>query len=169
MTRSVPKYNPLPRIPRVWSGRRWGIVAETDLRPSRGSTLRAKLLIFRSCRELRRFWSIALKKGDLGAYCQGAVNGLICWKEKQSENGEWQRRVVRADPRYFCVIGLVKTRLTMLHISHEAVHAGFCYAKRVQRRPWGLSNNLDEERVAYPAGEIARGINAFLHKRKLYS
>lgn len=80
-------------------------------------------------------------------------------------------KMINADPRYFCVIGLSLPdvrRKWMTIISHEAVHAGFCYAKRVTRSPWAEKFDFDEEQIAYPSGNIASGINRQLYRRKLY-
>ena len=156
------------RIPRDWASRWPGLVAEYDVSPTRRGRLAAKVLVFRNPRALRSFWKIGLKQGELGRWTTGAVNGLISWKERLSRNNIWTRRITRADPRYFCVIGLACGFLTMEHIAHEAVHAGFCYAKRVNRTPWAEGRDFDEEEIAYPAGAIAAGINRFLFKKGLY-
>jgi len=155
-------------LPRCWS-RRWpSIEAEWDLSPTARGHLFAKLLIFKNQRELQRWWHRGLKKPGLGRYTVGAVNGLFRWSERHRANNGWSPRMTYTDPRYFCVIGLAKTHLTMEVICHEAVHAGFCYAKRVKRTPWMDAKAFDEEEVAYPAGVIARKINAILYAAKLY-
>lgn len=78
------------------------------------------------------------------------------------------RGAVYVDPRYFCVIGLVRGHLSMEIISHEAVHAGCAYAKRGARAPWHDALGFDEEHIAYPAGRIAAAINRALWAAKLY-
>lgn len=138
-------------------------VAEFDVRPTRHGRLFAKVVVFKSNKAMRAFWSHRISKSPLGRWTVGACNGLICWSEKRG-----QRRVTETDRRYFCVIGLIVGRVGMEVIAHEAVHAGFCYAKRVRRTPWAAARDFDEEEVAYPAGAIARAINRELHRRNLY-
>lgn len=146
--------------PRV---RRGDISGEFDVRLTPHARLSAKVLIFRSCSAMRRFWRDALALGELGKDCRGAVNALSSQGERLI-NGEWKVCRVHADERYFCVVGLVRGYLTPEIICHEAVHAGFCYAKRVARTPFAAALEFDEERVAYPAGIIAAGINDWLRK-----
>lgn len=158
---------PTKPMPRLWSGHpaARGLIGEADLSPlaSRGGKLRAKLLVFDRASNLRRFWREGLKRGDLGRYCKGAVNGLY----SEAWRADGVKRLY-ADPRYFCVIGLVQTHLSMTVISHEAVHAGFCYEKRVRRNVFGPAADFDEERIAYPAGYIAAAINRYLDRKGLY-
>lgn len=153
-------------LPRSWSRLHRGIVAETDISPSRGGDLRAKLLIFRTARDLREFWKKRIKN-DLSRGTVAAVNGL--WRTGElHRRDERVERWMEADRRYFCVIGLILSRLGMEIVSHESVHAGFCYAKRVRRLPWGTVHDFDEEHVAYPAGAIAAGIARFLYRKGFY-
>ena len=70
---------------------------------------------------------------------------------------------------HFAIMGLVHGHLTMEIVVHESVHAAFCYAKRCKRTPWAHYADFDEEEVAYPAGRIARALNAYLHDEGLYS
>lgn len=153
-------------LPRSWSRLHRGIVAEADISPTRNGVLRAKLLIFRAARDMREFWKKRIKN-DLGRGAVGAVNGLYCHRERFRKGNcvdEW----LEADRRYFCVIGLIQSRLCMEIIAHEATHAGFCYAKRTRRLPWGTVDDFDEEHVAYPAGAIAAKINRFVYQKGLY-
>jgi hypothetical protein len=95
----------------------------------------------------------------------GAVNALssevLC-------NGK--PMFLECDPRYFCVIGLTIGNLSMECITHESVHAGFAFAARHRRDFWvPQPQDYCEEDVAYPAGRIAKRINAFLHDNGLYS
>ena len=147
-----------------------GCVAEADLRATPRGRLCAKLLVFRNRLALRRFWNGKLGKEErLGLHCFGVVNGLSRWIESyDAKTDTWSRRMERCDPRYFCVIGLVVGHLGMEVITHEAGHAGFCYAKRVQRAPWAAARDFDEEEVCDPAGMIAAAIKRFLHRRGLY-
>lgn len=147
-------------LPSKWSGhsKAEGLVAEADIAVSKRGRLKAKLLVFRSQTAMRKFWRIAMGH-DLGSGCFGAVNGLA---------GEWSDGRVQVDRRYFCVIALCRRHLSMEVISHESVHAGYCYAKRQRRDIFGSVFDFDEERVAYPAGRIAAAINRFCFARGLY-
>lgn len=135
-----------------------GIVYERDIAVGT-SRLRAKLLIFSSQSALRKFWKEALSRPDIGPSCPAAVNTLLTsvetWDGKKLEKAE-----LLADPRYFCVIGITRSHLRSCEVgAHEAVHAGFAYAKRVRRTPWDTdARKMDEEWIAYPAGKIMTGI-----------
>lgn len=146
-------------LPRVWSalpGAR-GILLEKDIGVGHGR-LKAKLLVFDSTKNLRNFWKV-LGKGDLGRCCRGAVNGLYMEVQAFSKETESKSRL-EADVRYFCVIGLVKGYLSMEIVSHEAIHAGFSFAKRKSRAPWDvLAGDFDEEAICYPSGRIASAIS----------
>lgn len=101
----------------------------------------------------------------------GAVNHLSCerivFPGKNSKKQE--RHWIEADPRYFCVIGLVKGFLSMEIICHEAVHAGLAYAKRHRRAPWDEHiRHFEEEALCYPSGKIAAAINRAIFKAGLY-
>lgn len=155
-------------FPRTWAKhpRNPGTLLETDIGTGFGK-LRAKLVVFRTRKDLRAFWKELLGH-ELGAGAMGAVNGLYSEiirprKRKPDE------RFLRADPRYFCVIGLTKRALTMEIITHEAVHAAFAFSKRKTRNPWDChAREFDEEAVCYPAGRIAAAINRALHAANLY-
>lgn len=54
-------------------------------------------------------------------------------------------------------------------ICHESVNAAFAYRRRVKGMNWVDYDNMDEEEeVCYPAGIIAKRINAFVHECGLY-
>lgn len=161
----IPKRKSLPRS---FAGGRPadGIVAEADIWPRRHGRIAAKLLVFRNRTALQRFWK-RISDYPLGRGCLGAVNGLgyemvDCRKAKPAKT------TLHGDRRYFCLIGLCLGELSMEIVSHEAVHAAYCYEKRVKRNLFGTIGSFDEERIAYPAGTIAAAINRFLHKRGLY-
>ncbi len=139
------------------------MIGEWDVGVSSGSRLRAKVLLFENKRDLRKFWRDKLGKGDLGSRCPAAVNDLQC--HCISNTG---KEHLECDPRYFCVMGFVKSYLGMEIITHEAVHAGFAYAKRVKHKQWPNSAECDEESVCYPAGRIASAINRIFHKEGIY-
>jgi hypothetical protein len=129
----------------------------------RTGRLAAKLLVFDRRAALRAFWRKGMG-GDVGRECLGVVNAMAT----EVEDTVLNTRELRGDSRYFCIIGLCLGNLTVEIISHEAVHAAFCYEKRVKRNLFGSIGDFDEERIAYPAGAIAAGINDFLHAKDLY-
>jgi hypothetical protein len=142
------------------------IVAEKDLRIGT-SRLRCKLLLFDTRKGLRRFWKRAVSKADLGPQCPGAVNDLRYTKYEVDRKGNQSNHRIEVDPRYFAVIGIVKNEHSALIVTHEAVHAGFAYYRRVRRTPWDRHiKRSEEEGVAYPAGEIGQGINDLMWKVK---
>jgi hypothetical protein len=144
-----------------------GLLLEHDIGVGHGR-LRAKLLVFRNCTALRRFWRDALGRPDLGRCCRGAVNGMFI-EVHEYRKRQPVRTYLECDPRYFCVIGLVRGYLSMEIISHEAVHAGFNYAKRKSRTPWDeQAQHMDEEAICYPSGRIAAEINRVIHMAGLY-
>lgn len=162
--------NPLPRVwhthPKAVAK---DIIGEAELRISPHSRLRAKLLIFRNNKAMRKFFKDVLGKPE--SVCKktlGVVSGLSYDVFDFSKPGS-ESVYFEVDPRYFCVIGLLKDHLRMEIICHEAVHAGFAYAARQQRKQWVKGDVLDEEQVCYPAGRIASAINLFCHREGMYS
>lgn len=145
-----------------------GIVAEFDTKVSRYGRLAAKVVIFDTPRSLRTFWKIISPHNDLGRHCRGAVNGLACEIERVHRDGRCRRRL-EVDKRYFCIVGLCKEHLTAEIVTHEAVHAGFAYAKRQKRAIFANALELDEEQVCYPAGRIANAIAWRMKKLNLIS
>lgn len=145
-----------------------GLLAEACITPVK-TRLKAKLLIFKDNKSLRHCWKHCLEKEDvdltrdtLGVVSDTATH-VINFRKGKQELEYWQ-----TDRRYFCVIGLIKGHLTMEIITHEAVHAAFALVARGKRKQWHNSDNLDEEEVCYPAGQIAAAINSFLDKKGLY-
>ncbi len=160
-----------PPLPRDWINHPYGkgIVVEGEVRVSRRSRLAAKVLVFRSRRNLVAFWRRALGQ-DIG----GALAGVTPLMEHSTRFLRRAGRIVeqtriQADPRYFCIVGFAIGSINMEIITHEAVHAGFAYAKRVKRSPYKAEAlNNDEEEIAYPVGRIARGINMMFHDLGVY-
>lgn len=158
-------------LPLVWGNhpRMPKLVDEFDVPIS---SLFAKVLIFRTTRDLIRAWGglVGRTSARLNGRTRAAVNGLYYEVVPVSEIGKEGRRYLEVDPRYFCVMGFAKKWLSMEVIAHESVHAGFCYAKRKTRNPWQkMAKEMDEEAIAYPAGLIARRLNNHFHRRAFYS
>lgn len=144
-----------------------GVVAERDLTITRRGRLAAKLLVFRRQLDLAHFWNKGLHS-SIGPRCRGVVHAL-CHEVITIKPGKPERRHIAADPRYYCVIGLLQGHLTMEVICHESVHVGFAHAKRIRRTPWDeLAKEFDEEAIAYPTGAIASAINRALWDAGLF-
>lgn len=137
-----------------------GLVHEADI--GIGSRLKLKLLVFKTPLMLRSFWKSGLGKSELGKGCLGAVNSLGYELRKGG------RTVHVYDPRYFAIMGLCVDHLGMEIITHESVHAGISYAQRTgYRNLWHDPMDMDEEKIAYPVGRIARNVVLSLRKAKL--
>lgn len=144
------------------------LVAECDITPCPHGRLAAKVLIFDSRKSLKKFWKDAFGH-NVGRGCMGVVNALATEVMSIGKDGKENRpKISRGDGRYFCAVGLCQGYLTMEIITHESVHAGFCYERRVRRNMFGeAAKDFDEERIAYPVGGIADAISRFLHSKKL--
>jgi hypothetical protein len=141
-------------LPRKWAKKGSGIILEADLKIHRYSRLRAKLIVFESKTAMVRNWKAA--SGHNLKKAAGFVNKL-------SEHvfsypgGDKELHTYRCDPRYFCVVGLVKSWLGMEVISHEATHVAYAYQERT-RHKWAHADESPEENICYPAGRAARAI-----------
>ena len=145
-----------------------GLVGECDVHPRPRGRLAAKVLVFDSQRSLRSFWRKAFGP-DISRHCLGVVNAIAeeRWKPGKTPAEDGPHRII-GDARYFCVVGLCLGNLHAEVVVHEAVHAGYCYEKRVKRNMFGAAvGDFDEERIAYPVGVIAAGINDYLHAKGL--
>lgn len=154
-----------------------GLVAEFDCRVNPRGTLYFKTLVFEHSKDLKYFWAKVLSKeirgpDDVrGARVQGCVQGLHTQVEHFGTGKQYYdviRTSIKADPRYFALMALVKTHLSAEIVTHECVHIGFAYAKRVIRSIFAPFGELDEELVAYPAGLAAQRVNDNLYKLGLY-
>lgn len=154
-----------PRLPRHLPETS-GLLLEKDLKVGDHSRLHAKLLVFDTNKNLRKFWKTITHSKDLGKHTRGAVNGL--WSDCTDFKDNKEVRTLECDPRYFCLIGLLKGSLSMEIICHEAVHAGFAFHIRRSRIPWPGVEDLPEEAICYPAGRIASAINRAIDKAGLY-
>ena len=157
-------------LPRDWStfAKRYGILGELDIAVRHTSRLRLKALMFRTNRDLRRFWKERLNRPDLCRFTRGVVSILGCKWHKFPKNGP-EQKFIEVDPRFFCIMGLIAGKVNMEIITHESVHAAFAYAKRVHHKDlWHGARNHDEEDICYPAGRIAHALNSWCHRRGYY-
>lgn len=155
-----------PLIPRS-SPKVKGLLLEKDLKIHRNARLRAKLVVFDTNKNLRRFWNKVLYTPDLGESCGGAVNALERTCIRFLKNGTEESHIQR-DPLYFCLIGLLKNHLTTEVICHESVHGAFALQRRRSGVLWSGQQDMPEEAVCYPAGILASLINFEIHKANLY-
>lgn len=159
-------------LPRNFSGHSKGgkILAETDIAirghdsPRAIGRLRAKLLVFRTRRDMHAFSRDALGVNNNCAV--GFVHEL--YREVINLKGDGKREhIAYVDPRYFALICLVQGHLTMEVITHEACHAGIYFSQR-SRHQWPNQKHAPSEAICYPTGRIASAINRFLHDKGLY-
>jgi hypothetical protein len=145
-----------------------GLVFEADISPHANGRIKAKLLVFKSERALRRFWRRGMGH-DLGPGCPGVVNGMSHERMSVDEDGSTHDRRYCGDARYFCIIGLgLPDGATAEVVNHEAVHAAYCYEKRVRRNMFGkAAADYDEERIAYPSGRLAQAMAWHLKRHGL--
>lgn len=143
------------------------LLAEFDVTPAR-TRLKAKVLVFKDNKSLRRFWKKCLDCDDICRKTCGAVHDLG-WQVIQFEKGKPDRHFYETDSRYFCVIGLLAGHLTMEVLTHECGHAAFALVTRARCKTWARNEELEEEQVCYPLGQIASAINHHLHAKGLYA
>ena len=140
-----------------------GIVAEFDVRPCRRGDLYAKVLVFKTNRDMGHFYRIVLGiRGRLARDVAGVV--VKTGVEVRDRQGPGYRSQWVADARYFCVMGLVHRELGQEVLTHESVHAAMNYVDRVGRNTFGRHGEAEHERLTYPAGRIASGIAKRLTK-----
>ena len=144
-----------------------GIVSAADIFVTGGARLRLKAVVFKRQSDLVHFWKHVLGRPHLGSKCLGAVNALGFEQINMSADGR-ERSTLVCDSRYFAIMGLVLGHLNMEIVTHESVHAAFAYARRQRKDLWVSSGDLEEEAVCYPAGIIAKRVNAWLHEEGLY-
>lgn len=155
-------------LPRCWRNHPAckHLVLEQDIAVSPRSRLRAKLLVFDGVRHMRRFIKTALgwNGAKAGAFCQKlSVDVLTVHKDGR------ETKLTKRDPRYFAIIVLAKNRLFLEYVVHEANHAAFEYADRVNRMGrWPDDIDNSEERVCYPTGRIVCAINHALQDANLW-
>lgn len=159
--------------PPVWGKLVRGVrpVLEKDLRLP-GGGLRLKLLVFKNKMDLYRFWSKAepTRHGGYTQDCLGVCSDLSYTVEDYPGKGADPVRWHEMDRRYFAVMGLCVGHLGMEVVTHESVHAGFAYARRRGKRPWDdRLEGLEEEKVCYPAGAVARMVVGALNDAGLYA
>jgi hypothetical protein len=155
-------------LPRCWRKHPAckGLVLEQDIAVSPRSRLRAKLLVFDGTRSLKQFCNRALN--DKGGWFDGMVHPCSYTLEQVGKDGTSHVFDV-VDKKYFCIIGLAKTRLSTNVVCHESCHVGFRYADRVKRAGlWPGDWEVQEERVCFPAGRVFAEINKVLHEANLW-
>lgn len=156
--------HPLPHSLWYFPGLR-GLVRECDICITQSARLHAKVAVFKNLSSMRHFWKLIDKPQPkaLAVVCQ-----LSSTRYRIDAQGNEYNHRLEVDPRYFCLMTFALGHLNMEIVSHESVHAGFAYARRVKRSPFKAALRFDEEAIAYPAGRIARSLNGWLYKHDLY-
>lgn len=158
-------------LPRDWSTHPLGgsLVCTGDVAVSRGSTLRAKVLVFKDTESMRTFWTGALGRPPLSKDVAAVVNDLSTRVEFYHTRGEPRRPPERqVDPRYFAVMGFNLDSISMENITHESVHAALAYLRRARYTKRWPDGDCFEEHICYPAGRIAAGIHELFHSHDVY-
>lgn len=129
-----------------------------DIAPTRNG-LKAKTLIFKTNRDLCYFWKHGLGLGNLGRYCNGAVNSLAI---HHHDPVTMECNAVEVDKNFFCVIGLIQKHMTNEVLAHEAGHAAIHYHQRVNgnKNIWEKTHQSKDEGLCYPLGIIAHHLFA---------
>ncbi len=112
------------------------------------SRLMAKVLVFETLKAMRAYWGKVLNQTATRAVgvCSTSPYGI-------------RRNELELDPRFFCIIGLVRKRLHMDVIGHESVHAACDFARRRGKlNHAGVIHDNPEECICYPAGWIIEAI-----------
>ena len=165
-----------PRISKTFGEDDRRVVACGDILTGTRGSLRVRVLLFRSARDMRSFWVAASRRwrkriygvaeadvlSDARAFC--ATLAVDCIKFSQ-QGKETKRREV--DPRYAAVLGFVCGDCKASLVSHECVHAGVAVAARrglprYHRYSYDPSE-YDEEALAYATGVVYSGVVSFLY------
>jgi hypothetical protein len=143
-------------LPRLWYTLDKSICAEASVQVRKRDKVRLKVLVFDSKAALGRFWRERLGI-PIGSRCNGVVSSL---RNYEGDN------ICLVDPRYFAIMGLVKTRLSYQIITHEACHAAGMYVDRTLRHKRRFSDNNEpaDEELAYPLGIIADSVFNWLNE-----
>ena len=147
---------PLPTLFHKISGVGKLVKHEYFVRLHRHTKLGFKVLVFDTWGDMREFWDTALDRPHaVDNRTHALCSRLECYVECYGKDGSLTDKYTMHDPRYVTVMGFVKPLITTEVIAHEAVHAAFAYADRVNYK-WVTDDSLQEEGVAYPTGAITR-------------
>ena len=158
-------------LPRDWSTHPEykDVIFDCEIKVTRESRLRAKVLVFKDRKAMRQFWTKALGRPELTRDTAAVCNTLASVTTFSKQKGKSQRPPERrVDPRYFCVLGFVDGSLTPEFITHESVHAAYAYDRRVRGKNNWPDKEEPEESICYPAGRIAGQIIRKFHKEGLF-
>ena len=136
--------------------------AYKDFKLTKNSRLKFRVCLFKTLADMRAEY----KECSLETLEPGVMASVSCLTADiyNTKTDKWREDF---DKDYFCCIGFVQKHISTETVTHEAVHAGFCYAYRVQKDIFP-SDGDTEERIAYPAGKIAKHIFNWLHDEDLY-
>lgn len=150
--------NPLPRD---WAGPPGAdkalLLASVGV--SCNSRLRAKVVIFSSKKDMRKFWTDTLDCEDPGTHCPAVVNPLSV-TVVSFKDGVESPPVERVDPRYFAVLGMVWPACDDIEVlSHEAAHLALAYVRRVGNKgPKWDENGSEDEPLCYATGRLTAAL-----------
>ena len=149
------------------------VLLDADFTVTNKGRVYVKLLVFPNQTALQRFWNksgLFDNSGKLERDSVGVAHPLEVRREIYTKGQQEPVTLLEVDPRYCAVIGLCAGYLSMNIVTHESVHAAFCFAARSSRMStWALTpNSVPDETIAYPAGQIASKITGLLLKHGLY-
>ena len=114
------------------------------------TTLRLKVILTPSRTQMREIFRVLMGSRLHPRACGYCTEWLEIYGRLQK---------TRPDSRFFAVIILPQTLLSMEVIAHEAVHAAHRFSERVRHAKWP---GKPEEKIAYPAGYITAAIADWL-------
>lgn len=138
----------------------------------------AKVAFFENRKSMDHFW-----RKILPGYCSGFPGGVrsrsydgivsklqvdtLDQEHFERSGGELRLKESEVDRRYFCIVGLIVTKLTPEILAHEAVHVGFAWDYRHQGQGIYADPKNYEENVCYPAGIFFDQVTKFIEAEKL--
>lgn len=145
-----------------------GWLEHFDLKVKKHSRLKMKVYVFETQAHLLAFYRLlgyeppkTRKKFRIGGFVWG-----INYNIESFATGKLVE-LQEVDPEYFAVMALCKDHLDVDTVAHECTHAGFAYAKRINRAFDWRAFDFDEENVCYPTGILMMKLCKKLQSKKL--
>jgi hypothetical protein len=160
-------------LPTTWHTMPGGkaVAYEWDCRLHPNARLALKLLVFEDVPGMVKFWNRTVGH-QIDHQTRGCVNRLIETVEDVPAKGKKPKHppYLRADPRYFAVMGLVVGHCSAEIVGHECVHAAFAHFDRVRRNTFGrhARDETGEEPVCYAAGRLFVSVTKCLTSKGLF-
>jgi hypothetical protein len=142
-------------LPEVFSkNRRWKklIAHESRVKMTGGARLYLKLLVFDTWQDMGKLLTALGRPHTVDSRTQGLCSRLdwVC----ESYKTDPPTIYTEVDPNYFALIGLIKGKINLEVVAHEATHAAFAYAERSRKKWTDPEDDNPEECVCYPVGKL---------------